>query len=137
MGVPDGRQREHLLVRASRLLLAVGLGAAAVSSFRRRTLPPLALVLAGAPLAWFVLLALTLAYDEWQGRFFVYPVALSASLWGLVLPVRRYAVPVVALTLTTAALSLVHLREKPSVYISSSRRCPPPSGDSSGGRPSR
>ena len=96
------------------LLLVVGLGAAAVSSFRRRTLPPLALVLAGAPLAWFVFLALTLAYDEWQGRFFVYPVALSASLWGLVLPVRRYAVAVVALALTTAALSLVHFREKPS-----------------------
>ena len=44
----------------------------------------------------------------------MYPVALSASLWGLVLPVRRYAVAVVALALTTAALSLVHFREKPS-----------------------
>lgn len=97
------------------LLLVVGVGAAAAVLVRRRSLPPLALILAVAPLAWFLLLALSVDYDEWQGRFFVFPIALSASLWGLVLPVSRYAAfAVVAIASTAAALSLVHFREKPS-----------------------
>jgi hypothetical protein len=96
------------------LLLVIGVGGAAVSLVRRGSLPPVAVVMAAAPLAWLLLLALSLAYDEWQGRFFVYPVALSASLWGLVLPRRAFAVAAVAIAATTAALSLVHFREKPS-----------------------
>jgi hypothetical protein len=48
------------------------------------------------------------------GRFFVYPVALSAALWGLVLRRRAFAVAAVALAATTAALTLLHFREKPS-----------------------
>jgi hypothetical protein len=39
------------------LLLVVGIGIAAVVLVRRRALPALALVLAGAPLAWFVLVS--------------------------------------------------------------------------------
>jgi hypothetical protein len=96
------------------LLLIVGVGVGTVVLVRRGSLPRLALVFAAAPLAFFVLLALSVGYDEWQGRFFVYPVALSASLWGLVLRVDRYAVAAVAIALTTAALSLVHFTEKPS-----------------------
>jgi hypothetical protein len=96
------------------LLLVVGVAAAVVVLVRRRSLPPLALVLAAAPFAWFVLLAFSLGYDEWQGRLFVFPIALSAALWGLVLPDSRYAIAVVAIAATTAALSLVHFREKPS-----------------------
>jgi hypothetical protein len=96
------------------LPLVVGVAVAGVSLVRRKLLAPLALVLAAAPIAWFVLLALSLAYDEWQGRFFVYPVALSASLWGLALQVRPLAIAAVAVAVTTAALSLVHFTEKPS-----------------------
>jgi hypothetical protein len=96
------------------LLLVVGVGVVAVALVRRGSLPPVAIVMAAAPLAWLVLLALSLAYDEWQGRFFVYPVALSAALWGLVLPRRALAVAAVALASTTAVLSLAHFREKPS-----------------------
>ncbi len=96
------------------LLLVIGVGVAALSLVRRGALPTIAIVMAAAPLAWLVLLGLSLAYDEWQGRFFVYPVALSASLWGLVLPHRTFAVAAVAIASTTAALSLVHFREKPS-----------------------
>lgn len=92
----------------------VGFGAVAALLVRRRSLPPLALVLAAAPLVSFVLLSVSLAYDEWQGRFFVFPVALSASLWGLVLHLHRYAVAAVAIAATSAALSLVHFAEKPS-----------------------
>ncbi len=95
-------------------LLVVGVGAASVVLVRRRSLPPLALVFAAAPVATFLLLGLSLGYDEWQGRFFIFPVALSASLWGLVLDHHRYAVATVAIALTTTALSLVNFTEKPS-----------------------
>ena len=96
------------------ILLVVGVGAAAVVLLRRRSLPWLALALAAAPVAWLVLISLSIGYDEWQGRFFVFPVALSAALWGLLLRVRQLAVATVAIAATTAALTLVHYFEKPS-----------------------
>ncbi len=96
------------------LLLVVGVGVAAAVLVRRRALPTLALILAAAPLAWLVLLSLSIGYDPWQGRFFIFPVALSASLWGIVLHVRVAATAAVAIAATTAALSLVHYIEKPS-----------------------
>lgn len=96
------------------LLLVVGVGVATVVLFRRRALSSLAIVLVAAPLAFFVLISVSLAYDPWQGRFFMFPVALSASLWGLILRVQRYAVAAVAIAATSAALSLMHFLEKPS-----------------------
>ena len=94
--------------------LVVGIGVAAVVLVRRRALAPVALVLAAAPFAWFALLSMSLGYDITQGRFFMFPVALSASLWGLLLRVDRYAVAVVAVASTSAVLSLAHFFEKPS-----------------------
>ena len=94
--------------------LVVGFGVVAALLVRRGSLPPLAVVLATAPLASFLLISVSLTYDEWQGRFLIFPVALSASVWGLMLRVRRYAVAAVAVAATTAALSLVHFTEKPS-----------------------
>lgn len=96
------------------LLLAVGVGVAAVVLVRRGRLPRLALVLAAAPLAWLLLLASTLTYHPFEGRFFVFPAALSAALWGLVLRLRPMAWAAVALASTAALLSLVHSLEKPS-----------------------
>lgn len=96
------------------LLLVVGVGAVAVVLTRRRMLERTALVAATAPLIWLALVALSLTYHPWQGRFFVYPVALSASLWGLALRVAPVAWGAVALAATTALLSLVHYAEKPS-----------------------
>lgn len=95
-------------------LLVVGLGAASIVLVRRRFLPPVALVFGAAPLVWFVLIALSLAYDPTQGRFFMFPVALSASLWGLILRTDRFAIAAVAIASTTATLSLVNFYEKPS-----------------------
>ena len=95
-------------------VLVVGFGVVAALLVRRGSLPPLALALDTAPLVSFLLISVSLAYDEWQGRFLVFPVALSASLWGLLLRIRRYAVAAVAIGATTAALSLVHFTEKPS-----------------------
>lgn len=95
-------------------VFVAGTCVAAVVLVRRGSLPPLAAMLAAAPLIWFALLSVSLAYDPWQGRFLIFPVALSASLWGLVLRVHRYAVAAVAVGATSAALSLVHYLEKPS-----------------------
>jgi hypothetical protein len=96
------------------LVLVVGVGAAVVVLVRRRSLPSIALVLVAAPLVVFVLVSLSVAYDPWQGRFLVFPVALSASLWGVVLARPRVAVASVAIAVTTATLALVHYEEKPS-----------------------
>jgi hypothetical protein len=92
-------------------LLAVGI---AIVAARGRTLPPAARVAAFAPALWFVLVALSLTYNPWEGRFFIFPMALSASLWGLVLRSRPLAWSAVAVAALTAALSLVHYTEKPS-----------------------
>ena len=95
---------------AALLLVAVTLAA-------RGALSRLALVAALAPAAWLVLVAVTLTYHPWQGRFFIFPVALSAALWGLVLRWRALAWSVVALAVTTAALSLAHYEEKPARQV--------------------
>ena len=130
------------------LLLAVGVGSATVILVRRRLLTPVALVFGLAPFVWFVLFALTLAYDPTQGRFFMFPVALSASLWGVILRVERYAVAAVAIATASATLSLVSFYENRRGFVSStrilSRSWISPTSHSSGrpgawiaGRPSR
>jgi hypothetical protein len=95
-------------------LLVLGAAAAAIVLVRRGSLPRLALMAALAPTAWFVLVALTLTYHPWQGRFFVYPVAVSAGSWGLVCRTRATAWSATALAALTAFLVLVHYVEKPS-----------------------
>jgi hypothetical protein len=95
------------------LFLVLAATVAAARRIRRRTLPLSAGVLAVAPLAWLLLVALTLTYHPWQGRFFVFPVALSAALWGALLDNRAALWAVIALGVTTAALSLANYVEKP------------------------
>jgi hypothetical protein len=95
-------------------LLVVGVAIAALPLVRRGQLPRVALVVGGAPLLYYALVSLSLTYHPWQGRFFLFPVALSATLWGLTLRRPPVAWGLVALTMTTAALSLVHYAEKPS-----------------------
>jgi len=96
------------------LVLVAGAAIASLVFYRRRALPALALVLAGAPLASLVLFSLTIEYDIWQGRFFVYPVALSAALWGLALRAAPLAWAAVAIGATTVFLSFVNSLEKPA-----------------------
>jgi hypothetical protein len=96
------------------LLLVVGAPIASIRLVRRRSLPPLAIIAALAPLGWFVLVSLSLTYNPWLGRFFVLPVALSGALWGLSLRARGTAWASVALAAVTMALALIHYTEKPS-----------------------
>jgi hypothetical protein len=95
------------------LFLVLAAAVVAARRIRRRTLPWSAGVLAVAPLAWLVLIALTLTYHPWQGRFYVFPLALSAALWGALLENRAALWAAIALGVTTAALSLANYVEKP------------------------
>jgi Glycosyltransferase family 87 len=73
-----------------------------------------AALFAVAPVVWFVLVALTLSYNPFLGRFFIFPVALSAALWGATLARPHVATGLTVLAVVTAGLSLVHYAEKPS-----------------------
>lgn len=56
------------------LFLVVATAVVAARLWRRHSLPRLAILAAVAPLLWLVLVALTLTYHPWQGRFFVFPL---------------------------------------------------------------
>jgi hypothetical protein len=81
---------------------------------RRRSDAGVVAVLAFAPAVWFVLVALSLSYNPWLGRFFIFPVALSAALWGLVSRRPAAAWGASVLAGLTMILSLIHYEEKPS-----------------------
>jgi hypothetical protein len=95
-------------------LFVVGAALMTIRLVRSKALPRLAGVLALAPLAWFVLVALSLTYNPWLGRFFIFPVALSAALWGRLLRTPAAKWGAAGLASITALLSLVHYVEKPS-----------------------
>jgi hypothetical protein len=86
----------------------------AIVLVRRRRLPRIAVVAPATPLFWFAVVALTLTYHPFQGRFFIAPIGLSAALWGLTLRTRALAWGAVALAAVTALLSLDHFAEKPA-----------------------
>ena len=96
------------------LFLAVGVGVAAVVLVYRRNLPARAVLYAAAPFVWLVLLAATIVYEPWHGRFFIFPMALSAALWGMCMRVRPVVWAVVTVALATTVLSLVNNASKPS-----------------------
>ncbi len=70
-------------------------------------------MLATAPVVFALVLAATVAYEPWWGRFFVFPVALAAASAGVFLRTRALAWGVVAVAVTTLALSLRANEEKP------------------------
>jgi hypothetical protein len=96
------------------ILFVLGTIAALWLRGRRREAAGPAGVFALAPVAWFVLVAPTLSYNPWLGRFFVFPVALSAALWGRIAQWRPAAWGAAALGALTVFLTLVHYQEKPS-----------------------
>ena len=85
-----------------------------VLAVRRGVVRREALVLAAAPLAFALLLATAAAYDPFRGRFFMFPVALAAATWGLVLPHRWLAWGATAIAVVTVPLVFVHSTEKPA-----------------------
>ena len=92
----------------------VGLVCIVAAPFLARARSRVIWIFAIAPLVWFVLLSLTLSYNPFLGRFFIFPVALSAALWGRLLRHPDIASVVTILAVVTLGLSLVHYAEKPS-----------------------
>jgi hypothetical protein len=95
-------------------VLALGVAAGVLLLVRRGAIPRVAELFALAPLAWVVLVGSSLTYLPWQGRFFLFPMALSASLWGSLLRAPQVAWAAAVLGAVTASLTLVHYAEKPS-----------------------
>lgn len=95
-------------------LLVFASAPAAIVLVRRHSLSRLAVLLGLAPLVWLVFISASLIYDRSEGRYFIFPIALSASLWGLVLRIPSIAWATCAMGATTAVLSLIHFSEKPS-----------------------
>jgi hypothetical protein len=96
------------------LLLAVAGVVAAVGQMRRRAAPALAVLLASMPIAFIGVLAAAIAWDPWRGRFFIFPFALAAATWGLVLRYRALTLTVMGLAVTTLVLVLANADSRPS-----------------------
>jgi hypothetical protein len=79
----------------------------------RRYLPRVAVVFSAAPLLFAVVLAVSVTYEPWWGRFFAFPVALASAAAGLVLRVRPVAWAVLAIAATTVVLTVRANDEKP------------------------
>lgn len=81
---------------------------------RRGRLDRLAVVFAFAPAYWLVAFGVTLYYQEFAGRFFMFPVALAAATWGLALAWRPVAWGIVAIAVTAVGLALLNDTKRPS-----------------------
>jgi hypothetical protein len=95
-------------------MLVLVLGVVVIRRVRRGALPPVATVLALAPVLWVAGVAVAVTYFEWNGRFAMGGVALAAATWGVALEFRAVAWAVVAVSAVTVGLTLVHYDEKPS-----------------------
>ena len=80
----------------------------------RRTLPPVAAVLAAAPPVVLVGSAIAVGFHSGNGRYVMGGMALSAATWGIVRPYRAAAVALVAVTATTVLLVFVNYEDKPA-----------------------
>ena len=92
-------------------LLAIAL---TVREVRRRALPPVAVVIAAAPVIWIVLLGIAVPYYEWNGRYTMGGFALGTAAWAVALRVAPIAWAAAAIAALTVGLSFVHLHDRPS-----------------------
>jgi 4-amino-4-deoxy-L-arabinose transferase-like glycosyltransferase len=95
-------------------VLLVGAGVAAVVAWRRGRLDRAVLVCVLAPAYWIVGFAVVLWYQDWIGRFFAFPIALTAATWGIVLQRRALAWGVTAVAATSLFLALANDAKRPS-----------------------
>ena len=95
-------------------LLLVTAAVMAIIAVRRGRLDRLAVACVIAPAYWLVVFAGVLFYQDWVGRFFAFPVALSAATWGLVCRWRPVAWGVTAIAATTVLLALANDAKRPS-----------------------
>jgi hypothetical protein len=95
-------------------LLLAGGAVAVVVAWRRERVPASALALAAAPWLLVLLLAVSVVWDPWRGRFVLAGVALAAATWGLVLRWQPIALAAAAIGSTALFLSLAAYDGKPS-----------------------
>jgi len=96
------------------LLAVIGATAIGAARLRSRKGSLREVLLAAAPLILLVLLALTLTYDPFRGRFLMSGIALSAATWGVLLARRWLGLGTAALAIVTVFLSLQTFDAKPS-----------------------
>jgi hypothetical protein len=95
-------------------VIALGGVPVAVAEVRRRRLDRTAIVLAASPLLAMGLVSLAIAYQRYQGRYFVATFALCAVVWGgLALRQRWIAAAIAGVAVTTVLLALVNSLGKP------------------------
>jgi hypothetical protein len=95
-------------------LLIVGTALVARETWRRR-FPPVAVVLATAPLLFLAVFAILVPWDPWRGRFFVFSIALAAATWGAIERFRPAFWGAVVLAAFTLPLVLLAMATKPVV----------------------
>ncbi len=87
-----------------------------VREIRRGALPRGSLVLLLSPVLFVVILAMSTTYGPFNGRYLMFPVALAAATWGVVISVRPLAWAASAIAAVTLVLSFVHYLEKPAGF---------------------
>jgi hypothetical protein len=95
-------------------LALVGAAVLVVRAVRRRDLDRIALLFVGVPVYWLIAFAIAFFYQVWAGRFFIFPIALAASTWGLLLRYRSIAWGVTAIAATTLLLVVLNDAKRPS-----------------------
>jgi hypothetical protein len=93
-------------------LLIVATAIVARETWRRRC-PPVAVVLATAPLLFLAVFAVLVPWDPWRGRFFVFSIALAAATWGAIERFRPALWGAVVLAAFTLPLALLAMSTKP------------------------
>ena len=86
----------------------------AVIGVARHRARPVLIVLALAPWIGIVILAASVSYDPWRGRFVVAVWVMSLAVWGMLEARKAVAASIVAVTTLTFALCLVQYIGKPS-----------------------
>jgi hypothetical protein len=118
-GLDNGDDRETMASTAYTwygpvgLLLSAAALALAVREARRRSLPPVVLALALAPLLTLATMAVVLAWNGVYGRLIMGGVVLGAAAWGLLYRYRAVPIAVAAASAVLALTSLAWSNQKP------------------------
>jgi hypothetical protein len=95
-------------------VLLIAAAVLTILAVRRGRLDRLAVACCLAPAYWCVAFSVSLFYHDWIGRYFVFPFALAAATWGIVLRWRPVAWGVTAIAGTTLLLTLANDAKRPS-----------------------
>ncbi len=95
------------------LLLSAAALALVIREVRRRSLPPVAVAIALAPLVSLATMALVLAWNGVYGRLIMGAIVIGAAAWGVLYRFRAVSIAVAAVSAVLALTSLVWSNQKP------------------------